>query len=323
MSTHEIPVVRITEILKHGNADSMEITKVFGWTCCVGKGQFKVGDLVVFIPPDYLVNTDRPEFAFLATEGKSESRIKVKKLRGVISQGLILKAPEHLKEGDNALEYFEIRRYEPPLDMRFETDNVRDPSGLFAPKYDVESLNRYIALFEPGEEVIATEKIHGASGRFTFTNDIFYVGSRTNWKAENTKSPWWIAAKLNPWIEGWCRKHPDYVLYGEIFGQVQDLKYGAARDQINFAVFDILHKNDWLTFDQCQAIGEGLTFVPFVYRGEFDMPRLQALADANSLWPAAKGQIAEGIVITPVVERTHPEIGRVKLKLVSNRYLMA
>lgn len=323
MSTHEIPVVRITEILKHENADTLAITKVFGWTCCIGKDQFKVGDLAVYIPPDYICPTDRPEFAFLAKEGKTESRIKVKKLRGVISQGLILKAPDCFNEGDNAMEYYGIKRYEPPLGLQFETDNVPDPAGLFAPKYDVESLNRYIELFTPGEDVVATEKIHGASARFTFTNGIYYVGSRTNWKAENVKSPWWVASKLNPWIEEWCRNHPDYILYGEIFGQVQELKYGAARDQINFAVFDILYKNDWLSYDECQAIGEGLTFVPFVYRGPFDLPKLQAFAEENSRWPAAKDQLSEGVVIKPVVERTSLEIGRVKLKLVSNRYMMS
>ncbi len=33
------------------------------------------------------------------------------------------------------------------------------------------------------------------------------------------------------------------------------------------------------------------------------------------------GQIAEGIVVKPVVERTHRNVGRVALKLVSDKYL--
>lgn len=30
----------------------------------------------------------------------------------------------------------------------------------------------------------------------------------------------------------------------------------------------------------------------------------------------------EGVVVQPVIERSHPEIGRVVLKLISDRYLL-
>lgn len=32
--------------------------------------------------------------------------------------------------------------------------------------------------------------------------------------------------------------------------------------------------------------------------------------------------VMEGVVVQPIVERTHPEIGRVVLKLISDRYLL-
>jgi len=37
---------------------------------------------------------------------------------------------------------------------------------------------------------------------------------------------------------------------------------------------------------------------------------------------SAQECLMEGIVVQPLVERTHPEIGRVVLKLISDRYLL-
>ena len=57
-----------------------------------------------------------------------------------------------------------------------------------------------------------------------------------------------------------------------------------------------------------------------MYRGPFDLDVLAKHAEEESRWPGA-GHISEGVVITPVQERTDATIGRVLLKLVSNRYL--
>lgn len=41
MSTHAIEIVEVGELEPHPNADRMEITRLWGWHCCVGKGQFR------------------------------------------------------------------------------------------------------------------------------------------------------------------------------------------------------------------------------------------------------------------------------------------
>ena len=56
------------------------------------------------------------------------------------------------------------------------------------------------------------------------------------------------------------------------------------------------------------------------YRGPFDESKLRELAEGESLVPGA-GHIREGIVIKPIIERTTPELGRVQLKMISNKYL--
>jgi hypothetical protein len=54
----------ITDISPHGNADSLEIAKVFGWQVIVRKGEFKAGESAVFIPIDTIL-PDAPWSAFL------------------------------------------------------------------------------------------------------------------------------------------------------------------------------------------------------------------------------------------------------------------
>ncbi len=47
-STHRVEVVRV-EIIEHPFAEKLDIAKIFGYTCCVRKGQFKNGDLAAYV----------------------------------------------------------------------------------------------------------------------------------------------------------------------------------------------------------------------------------------------------------------------------------
>lgn len=68
------------------NADKIEIAKVLGWNCVVKKGEFKVGEKIIFCEIDSVL-PDKPEYEFLR---KYNFRVRTQKLRGVISQGLVL-----------------------------------------------------------------------------------------------------------------------------------------------------------------------------------------------------------------------------------------
>lgn len=326
MSTHEIPVIKIDKIEKHPNADSLGIVTVFGWSCCVKLGEYQPGDLVAYIPPDYVCDTRRKEFNFLDNgKGNWQHRIRVKKLRGIYSQGLLIKAPEGLNEGDNAMEALEIFRYEPPEPLTTFGDQEKGPSNIVAYKYDVESYYRYPELFKENEDVIVTEKIHGANARYVWSSaaNRMYCGSRTNWKKKSDNILWWKALKQNTWIEEWCKNNPDDVLYGEVFGQVQNLKYGANQNQIFFVAFDILKKGQWMNFEEAYdsiAKFDG-QWAPIVGQYKFSKELIKIADGLDSKWPSAN-HMAEGVVIRPIKERIDPELGRVQLKIVSNRYLM-
>lgn len=322
MSTHEIPVIRLDAVESHPYADNLEIVNIYGWSCCVRKNEFKSGDLIVYVPPDYLVDVNRPEFSFL-----SDPLISVKKLRGVVSQGLVIKADSSLKEGDNALQFYGITRYNPPEPTGEEE---KAPKGIFCPHYSVESFHRYHKIIPEGEDVFVTEKLHGISAKYVFSSvdNKMYCGSRIMFLKDSQQNVPWQCLKLNQWIENWCRNNPDTVLYGEIFGRIQKkLKYGT-KHGLFFAAFDILTQDVWANYETIQKhmsctldANARLKWAPILYVGPFDVEKIKELAEMNSQWPGAEDQISEGVVIRPTTERVCLETGRVQLKLVSNNYL--
>ncbi len=99
MSEFSCPVVRVT-IEPHPNADAIEIARIGDYQSIVKKGQFKDGDLAVYIPeqavvPEWLLK----ELGFWdaardkgALNGALGNRVKAIRLRGIVSQGLVLEA---------------------------------------------------------------------------------------------------------------------------------------------------------------------------------------------------------------------------------------
>lgn len=95
-STHRCEIVAIDKVLPHPNADRLEIIPVFGYTVVSGKGNFKPGDFGIYFPPDSVVPV-LSQFEFLWPDIQAgeeiayrKRRIKSKRLRGVISEGLLL-----------------------------------------------------------------------------------------------------------------------------------------------------------------------------------------------------------------------------------------
>jgi len=314
-SEHTCDVVEI-KLKPHPNADALSLIMVGDFQCAVRTEDWKNGDLAVYIPPDSIV-PETEQFKFLG----QHRRIKARKLRGEWSIGLLVPAPTGAKVGDDYMERLGIVHYEPQIHGNFTTggDNIATPSGFF-PKYDVLNFRKYSRLFNDEEEVIVTEKLHGCNSRFTCVDNQIYCGSRRFWKQEDPNNLWWKALDQNEALRTWLKNHQDLTVYGEVFGQVQNLKYGAKPGEIFFAAFDILKGDQWLDFDEAHEIGASLPWVPLVYRGPFDKEKILAFAEGDSLYPNAQN-IREGVVVKPVRERTDHHIGRVQLKVVSNKYL--
>lgn len=334
MSTFRCEVVPV-KLEPHPSADSLSLCRVWGYTVVVKTSDWVNQDRGVYIPPDSMVSLcDR--FAFLfkpeqvdkwknssySREQIPTSRITVKRFRGIYSQGLLMpleKEFEYMALGEDRALAWGITHYEPLVKFGTNGDNVSGPTGLIAPKYDVESFNRYGYCIPEGTPVYVTEKVHGSSSRHVYHNGTMYCGSRSHWKAYSDKDLWHQVLEQNEWIENWCRNHPGLVLYSEIFGQVQDLQYGAKRGQLFCRAFDVMDKGRWVNYCELEKLVAPEHRVPVVFLGPFDEKLVREIAEGDS--HICPGQIAEGVVICPLVEMSHPEIGRTQLKIVSNRYL--
>lgn len=352
-STHKVEVVPVT-LEKHPNADKLSIIKVFGYTVCGNTADWQGATQAAWVPPDSLVPVARPEFNFLwgpdtcryyadgvkvtqtlRKTSPTHALIRAKKLRGIVSYGLLVPAPADAKVGDDVSEALEVIHWNPP-----EPAESLKPGGeaapapaTYSPKYDVDSFQRYAnEVFKQGEAVWVTEKIHGANGRwvYTSTDNQFHCGSRTEWKREFplgaedesvARNLWWKALYATPLLMSWLKAHPDMVVYGEVYGQVQDLKYGAKPGEVRVAIFDIMNKDgSWLNAGVGPDAFPELPWVPLVAETVYDFDKLVELAEGPSFVPGAQ-HFREGIVVKPLCERSHPTIGRVNLKVVSPSYL--
>lgn len=313
-ATHPVEVVKI-HLEPHPNADTLSIVRVHGWTCCVRTADWKDAALAAYIPPDSIA----PETSAFEFLGKHR-RIRVKRLRGVVSMGLLMPAPSGAKEGDDVADALGVAHYQPPTPCDFGGQAGPSPGG-YRPTYDVENARRYAdEVLVPGEPLWVTEKIHGANGRWCIQDGEFFAGSRTEWKRKKESLIWWQALDGCEELRQFLRDNPDCTVYGEVYGHVQDLKYGIDRG-VRVAVFDILRGSEWLDGRTARKIGERLPWVPIV-RSEmiYDWESLAAMAEMRSLMPGAD-HVAEGIVAKPIIERTNPIIGRVQVKVISSAYL--
>ena len=71
------------------NADRLECAHIGGWNCVVGKGEFKVGDPAVYFEIDSKLPEVEP-FASMEFLASKKFKIKSQKIRGVVSQGLLV-----------------------------------------------------------------------------------------------------------------------------------------------------------------------------------------------------------------------------------------
>ena len=339
-SSHQVPVVRL-------NIKSLEGTKNLGLVLVNGMSQvvvntndWKTGDLAAYVQPDSLVDVTRPEFSFLGRH----NRIKTRKFQGTWSQGLLVPAPPDAQEGDDVAELLGVKHYNPEDNIsqgcygsslgshRRQSEPVPHPLSCLS-KYDVESLRKYHDQFTEGEEIILTEKIHGASSRYVWMNDFsdlddgvvegrFYCGTRTRWCFPDGDDPWWKALHETPLLQEWLKNHPGMIVYAELYGNVQSLKYGFTKDERKLAVFDIFDTTtmEFMSHDAARLAAPDLPWVPVIYRGPYTF----ATCDYHSSGVTVIGggvHLREGIVAKPIIERKTYRHQRVCYKLVSNEYL--
>lgn len=128
-------VQKIINITPIEGADSIETAHVLGWQVVVKKGEYRIGNLCTYIQIDTVV-PDKEQFEFLR---ERKFRVKTIKLRGQISQGLIIPSPVGFEEGDDVTELIGVIKYEKP-------DN--NPERFMKPRIPKSWYKKQIYLFK-------------------------------------------------------------------------------------------------------------------------------------------------------------------------------
>ncbi|MCB9762142.1 MAG: RNA ligase (ATP) [Alphaproteobacteria bacterium] len=356
MSSFAVKVVRL-RVEPHHNADALELARVGDYLSVVRKGQFRTGDLAAYIPEQAIVPDELLEEMGLTGRlaGKFANRVKAIRLRGVLSQGLCYPARPEWPEGLDVTETLGIVKHEPPVPTSM--DGQAWAAGLDrCLRYDIENIKRFPDVLADGEPVVFTEKIHGTWTQLGLVPEAWahaehgrLVVSSKGLAArglafmpnaqENERNLYLrvartldIEARLEAAFSGTLSADAPVFVLGETFGAgVQDLAYGAnvGHDaSLGFRVFDVyvgaVGQGHFLDDTELEAACRALSLerVPVVYRGPFSREALAEHTDGREQVSGEGKHIREGVVVRPVHERRHDELGRVQLKSVSERYLL-
>ena len=160
----------VTEILPIKGADMIVLAVVDGWKCVVKKDEFKAGDSAVYCEIDSFLPI-KPEFEFLRKSSfkrmgdKEGFRLRTVKLRGQISQGLLLPISVLGREpqpGEDITEELGIEKYEPPTPTCL-SGKVVGPFPATVQKTDEERIQNLAIDFKSYKyrTFFVTEKLDG------------------------------------------------------------------------------------------------------------------------------------------------------------------
>lgn len=352
MSDLIVKVTEITDKKLHPNADKLAIFVVDGWQIVGNKDALSQGDQVIFVPPDSMVPWELAEKwgvdKYLAGYDKrfvsgnqyeKAGKVKAVRLRGEISLGFVVPNEDNLSLGEIVNDYYGIFKWEPPEDNSLISLGLAEKSHPLLFRYtDIQNERNFTNVFIEGEEVVATEKIHGSSSTISATysregtEDEGYelmISSRKIRRKLGQGSIYEKPLDIYPGIQEMLFYLADETgsksveIFGEVFGWIQDLRYGHGENQISYRAFDIALDNEYLNYDDFVSICDKFEIlrVPEIYRGPFNKEKLWGCSSGKTLIPMDNPHIREGIVVKPVIERKDPKLGRVILKMVSDDYL--
>src|SRR6185437_2683588 len=133
------------------------------------------------------------------------------------------------------------------------------------------------------------------------------------------QNQWWAALHATPALEAFCRANPGVVVYAELYGATNCIKYGFP-DGSRLAAFDVMRDGRFLDAQAGRRMlrAAGVPVVPLLGVVRYDFDAVCAMADGPTLAEGATaGTMREGCVVKPLRERRDDRVGRVALKCVS------
>lgn len=238
-------IVRIDSIEKHPNADQLELAHVKGWQCVTRIGDFQSDGLAIYVETDtwvpynvapFLSNGKEPRMY----EGVIGERLRTVKLRGELSQGLLLPlsviAGMELDgvdlldayrdgsdlEGIDVTEYLGIQKWHAPVPTALQGEVWPWPTHI--PKTDQENIqNIYDEMVALGNvEWIIEEKLDGSSCTIYVRQDGEIGVCSRNWELKdneaNANNAFILAAKRSGITDALKKMNPSAAIQAELCG---------------------------------------------------------------------------------------------------------
>lgn len=253
-------IKKVEEIRNIPDADKICSYRVDGWWVVDSVGKYKIDDLVIYCEIDSWIPTEIAPFLSKGKEpreynGVKGERLRTIKLRGQISQGLVLPIPTgdnfddgrlafeigmgNLNEGDDVSSILNIQKYEAPIPACL-AGVVRGNFPSFIPKTDQERIQNLTKAFESYKQYTweVTEKLDGSSCTFYYKDGDFGVCSRNlDLKEDYNNTFWRMAAQYD--VETYMMElGKNIAIQGEVIGEgIQGNPYKITGQQ--FHVFDV------------------------------------------------------------------------------------
>ena len=329
---------KIDELNPIEGADAIECAVVGGWKVVVKKGEYAVGDLAVYLEIDSWVPTELASFLSKGKEprefeGIKGERLRTVKLRGQLSQGLLLPLEptcanivSELFDGLDVSFPLNIIKWERPMNAQL-AGMAKGNFPTQIPKTDQEraqNLKKEIAgAAEAGLQFEVTEKLEGSSMTVYLIDGEFGVCSRNLDLKEEGGTTFWEVARRDD-IEDKMRIAGlnNFAIQGELIGPgIQGNIYKLNNPM--FMVFDVYNINagSYLTPHDRRALIKVLDIphAPVMLSdkdlGVGSIEEILQWAEAKSVMGDITGPEREGIVFKEVN-------GGMTFKAISNKYLL-
>lgn len=323
-----VSIREIKEILPIENADNICLYKVDGWQVIDQKNRYQIGQRVVYFEIDSFLPI-KPEFEFLRKssykkliDGTEGFRLKSIKLRGSISQGLIIPLPDDpnftYQLGDDCSEYFQVIKYDPPIPAELN-GQVEGSFPSFIPKTDEERVQNINEFDFIGKLASLTEKLEGTSATY-FVKDSNFGACSRNWQLKyNPDNTYFkIAEELD--LENKMKNsgYNNISFQGELIGPgIQGNIYKLNKHSVRFFTAYDIDNNRRLNPEEFFSLMNKLNLetVPLITM-DICLPNtdeLLKLADSKSMLNSNTWR--EGIVIRLTD-------GSMSFKVISNKYLL-
>lgn len=235
MANRKLASIRtITEIIPIDGADAIELIRVDGWRSVSRKGEFTVGQRVVFCEVDSFLPVPNIAWDFLlkgkaplVCEGINGIRLRSTKIRGVLSQGVAFSLDKFaqfqlgdVEVGTDVTKTLGIIKYEPPIPKEL-AGQVKGGFNFGIPKTDEERIQNMSSLVSTeiaGRVFRRTQKLDGTSMTVYQNGQSFGICGR-NWEyVETEDNALWYTARRYEIIDALIKTGRNLALQGELVG---------------------------------------------------------------------------------------------------------